>query len=67
MYAVVVSKAVIKSAVGRNQLRRRMYAIIGDTEKLFRQPFTYVFFMKKESAKASFAELKKSVTAQFSK
>lgn len=61
-FAVVISKKVIKSAVGRNRVRRRLYeAIRLDLDK-FKKPRDYIFVVyDKDVATKPFSELQKSV------
>lgn len=60
--SVVVSKAVSKSAVTRNTLRRRFYSAIA---VVVPKTGTYVFFLKKEAAQYSFKDICESVTEVF--
>jgi ribonuclease P protein component len=61
-FAVVVSKKIAKTAVGRNLLKRRVRAVI---EERFRsrmdEPLSLIFFMKKEAASLPFSDLKKQI------
>lgn len=61
-FAVVVSKKVEKSAIGRNRIRRRLYeAIRLDLDK-FKQPRDYIFVIyNKNLRNLSFSELQKTV------
>ena len=48
-FAVVVSKKVLKSAVGRNRIRRRLYEAIRLNFSVFKQPRDYVFVVYSKS------------------
>lgn len=56
--SVVVSKKTAKTAVVRNLLKRRFYALTKLYKKDFLQGTMIVFYPKKESIKASFSEIK---------
>lgn len=47
-YSVVVSKKIAKEAIARNLIKRRVFSAIKDTEALFKQKNTYIFFVKNE-------------------
>ena len=61
-FAVVVSKKVLRSAVGRNRIRRRIYeAIRLDLDK-FKKSRDYVFIVYSKSIKSQpFSELQKTL------
>ncbi len=63
-FAVVVSKKVEKSAVGRNRIRRRMYEairlVIKDNKKFLKRDYIFVVY-KKDIMTMGFDELKKVV------
>lgn len=44
-FAVVVSKKVLKSAVGRNRIRRRIYEAIRTQLQEFKSPFDCIFIV----------------------
>lgn len=56
-FAVVVSTKVAKTAVKRNQIRRRIYSIIKKIEHKLPSPFVYLIFVKKDGVLATFQEL----------
>lgn len=63
--AVVVSKKVMKSAVGRNRIRRRIYELVREEAAGVEQPFDMVFTAFNEQlATLSAEELKIMVRAQ---
>lgn len=47
--SVVVSKKVVKSAVGRNALKRLFYENVQKSTKILKKPYILMFFPKKES------------------
>ena len=58
-YAVVVSKKVLKSAVGRNRIRRRVYEAIRAELPNIKQPVDCIFIIyTKEIAVIDFKELR---------
>lgn len=61
--SVVVSKKVLPTAVGRNKLRRQIYAIVRGYRT--KKPMTgiHIFIMKKDAAHASYATLTQSIEA----
>lgn len=61
-FAVVVSKKVLKSAVGRNRIRRRIYEAIRLNFDSFKQPRDYIFVVYSAKFKdIPFSELEKSI------
>lgn len=59
--SVVVSKKIAKSAVDRNNFRRRVYAAINEiinTTPVCAGPYTAIFFVKSDLEKMSFNALK---------
>ena len=61
-FAVVVSKKVLKSAVGRNRIRRRIYEVIRLDLDKFKKPRDYIFVVYNKNVKAqSFDELQKTI------
>ena len=61
-YAVVVSKKVLKSAVGRNHIRRRVYEAIRLELPNIQQPVDCIFVIyAKEVAQMDFSELRKRI------
>jgi ribonuclease P protein component len=58
-FAVVVSKKVLKSAVGRNRIRRRVYEAIRIERPNIQQPVDCIFIIyTKEIATIDFSELR---------
>jgi ribonuclease P protein component len=58
-FAVVVSKKVLKSAVGRNRIRRRVYEAIRIERSNIQQPVDCIFIIyTKEIATIDFSELR---------
>ncbi|MFV0484963.1 MAG: ribonuclease P protein component [Candidatus Saccharimonadales bacterium] len=61
-FAVVVSKKVLKSAVGRNRIRRRMYELIRAELPQMNKPMDCIFVVySKETQDMPFLELKELV------
>ena len=61
-FAVVVSKKVLKSAVGRNRIRRRVYEAIRHELPEFRQPMDCVFVVfNKTVANTPFLDLRRTI------
>lgn len=61
-YAVVVSKKVMKSAVGRNRIRRRVYEAIRLEKAKIEKPVDCIFIVyNREVATMEFAELQKLI------
>ncbi|MBQ6396013.1 ribonuclease P protein component [Candidatus Saccharibacteria bacterium] len=61
-FAVVVSKKVLKSAVGRNRIRRRVYEAIRLNFSSFKTPRDYIFVVYNPSVKTiPFSELEKTI------
>lgn len=61
-YAVVVSKKVAKSAVARNKIRRRVFAIIRTHKGIEKQGFAMVFYMRNPATIAPYQALEDAVT-----
>lgn len=60
--AVVVSKKVVKSAVGRNRIRRRVYEALRKNFDLIPKKRDYIFVIfSDEVMKMSFSELEKKL------
>ncbi|TSC84532.1 MAG: hypothetical protein G01um101417_197 [Parcubacteria group bacterium Gr01-1014_17] len=64
-FAVVVSKKVVPTAVGRNLIKRRLYALLQEYIVSVPPSTAMVVFVKKEAAKASFQELKDSFSIMY--
>jgi len=63
--AVIVSRKVHKSAVVRNRIRRRLYAILEPLEPRFKQSYDLVFLVKDVSiAEVPYGELESLVQSQ---
>lgn len=61
-YAVVVSKKVLKSAVGRNRIRRRVYEAIRANLPKIEKPVDCIFnIYNREVAVMDFAELRELI------
>ena len=61
-YAVVVSKKVLKSAVGRNHIRRRVYEAIRLELPNIQRPVDCIFVVyMKEVAQMDFSELRQRI------
>jgi ribonuclease P protein component len=61
-YAVVVSKKVLKSAVGRNRIRRRVYEAIRLEQARIKSPVDCIFVIySKEVAIMDFMELRQLI------
>jgi ribonuclease P protein component len=60
--AVVVSKKVVRTAIGRNKLRRRVYNNMRDTNKGI-----FIFIMKPQAAKLTYNELTQEIQKLTSK
>jgi|SRR5579862_5208668 len=64
--AVVVSRKVSKSAVARNRMRRRLYAVVQEFESQISRPFDIVITVFSDSLLATpHAELKGQLKKQF--
>ncbi len=62
-FAVVVSKKVLKSAVGRNRIRRRVYEAIRLEQKRITTPVDCIFVVyNKEVLKMPFRELRSLIS-----
>ncbi len=58
-YAVVVSKKILKSAVGRNRIRRRVYEAIRTELPNIQKPVDCIFIINtKEIAQINFKDLR---------
>ena len=68
-FAVVVSKKVIKTAVGRNLIKRRVRAIVEELHHARKEEWntSIVLFLKKEGTTLSFKELKLQIQDVFRK
>lgn len=66
-YSVVVPKAVSKSAVIRNKIRRQIYASLRNTEEVHKKPYTYVIYSRKGVEKLTFAEIDREMAILFNK
>ena len=63
-FAVVVSKKVLKSAVGRNHIRRRVYEAIRLEHPRIEQPYDCIFVVyNKEILKMPFKELRSLISS----
>lgn len=61
-FAVIVSKKVLKSAVGRNRIRRRIYEVLRAEMPGIKQPYdVLVTVYSKDVMSMPFGELKESV------
>ena len=61
-YAVVVSKKILKSAVGRNRIRRRVYEAIRLELPKIQKPVDCIFLIySKEILDIDFKEIRKSI------
>lgn len=61
-YAVVVSKKVLKSAVGRNRIRRRVYEAVRLERAAIQQPVDCIFVVfNKDILQIPFEELREMV------
>ncbi len=61
-YAVVVSKKILKSAVGRNRIRRRVYEAIRLELPKIQKPVDCIFLIySKEILDIDFKEIQKSI------
>lgn len=60
--AIVVGKKVFKKAVDRNKLRRRLYNILYRSQCDGGMKGVYIILTKPQAAKASFSELKTTLT-----
>lgn len=65
--AVVVSKKTAKTAVARNRIRRRFYAVLEPILKESKQGGMMVFYPKKEVETAPFAVLKSEIETALQK
>lgn len=61
-FAVVVSKKVLKTAVGRNRIRRRVYEAVRLNFDKFKKPRDYIFVVyDKQIEKLPFSDLQKQI------
>ncbi len=61
-YAVVVSKKILKSAVGRNRIRRRVYEVIRLELPKIQKPVDCIFIIySKEILSIDFKEIQKNI------
>lgn len=61
-FTFVVSKKTTPTAVKRNQLKRKGYAIIEEQKNNIKEGFVFVFYFKKEATQKTYKELKKDIT-----
>jgi ribonuclease P protein component len=66
-FAAVVSKSVAKSAVDRNRLRRRMYAVVESTFVGMNLPIRIVILAKQSAIGLKYAELSSRLCEVFLK
>ena len=66
-FACVVSKKIIKEAVLRNLLKRRIFNIINEINDDINDNFRVIIFCKLDINKLSFSELKNEVISIFKK
>lgn len=65
-FAVVVSKKVLKSAVGRNRIRRRVYEAIRAEMDYYPQPTDYIFIVHSKTVLTTpFLELRRQIKELF--
>lgn len=60
-FAVIIPKKVKKTAVGRNLLKRRIFAVIQNNLKNIKNSFQYYFYIKKDLSSLSFSDLTNEV------
>lgn len=60
-FSLVVSKRVIKQAVGRHRLKRQVYSVLRELQRLKKARISGVFFAKQGSEKLSFKEISEEV------
>lgn len=60
--AVVVSKKVEKSAVGRNNLKRKIYLCAQNATKSLKKPYILMIFPKKDCLKMTTSQIEHSLT-----
>jgi len=65
--SVVISKKVAKTAVVRNRMRRRFYAIVEPLIKNSSQPLSLILYPKAESLKVEFSILQANVITTLQK
>jgi ribonuclease P protein component len=65
-FSVVVSKKVAKTAVSRNLIKRRFYAVI-ESLPVPQNPYIAIVYVKKEAVKASFTQISAEVNSILSK
>ncbi|MDP3661601.1 MAG: ribonuclease P protein component [bacterium] len=64
-FAVVVSKKIEPTAVGRNRIKRRLYSLLQTHIDNFPTGVAVVLFVKKEAVKATFQSIKDSFDAMY--
>lgn len=67
MFSVVVSKTIIKKAVDRNFVKKRIYSILNNFVLKINKPTIGVVYLKKGCEKLSFNEIKNEIEETFKK
>lgn len=57
-FSAVISKKVSAQAVGRNLLRRRLFALLREVAKEKKTPLSYIVYAKKGSAELPYSALR---------
>lgn len=65
--AVVASKKVATKAVDRNKIKRRTRTVLAKHISHVKKPVALVFYAKRETRGANFAEIARDIEALFSK
>lgn len=60
-FAFVASKKIIKGAIKRHLLKRRVYSIVRNFLENIREGIFVIFFLKKEGSNISFEETEKDI------
>ena len=60
-FSVVVSKKVARTAVSRNRLRRRVYAVLAEALPRMRAPLRASIYAKKGAETLSYPDIKKEI------
>jgi ribonuclease P protein component len=66
-FSAVVSSKILKKAVDRNKLRRRMNEASGDYVKSMKNPAYMALFAKTGSGQLKFSEIRTEVSSLFAK
>jgi len=66
-FSISVPKKIAKTAVERNQIKRRIYSIVKKLNDKLNKGFNIIIIIKEKAVKASFEELNKEIELNFVK